>query len=187
MPKLRITIGMLLTLPRLWLASNRNPNPATASRPTDQTRDPRRPDAPAIFPSSSSTTATATPVTTRIRIHQPLEIPDQRRIRLRQPRTPRTRNTTRPGSSRVPSRNSAIPRRTVSLPTPVARTTAAIPPCPNNRAWKSRTANANGEPYVVHSGLWALPVLTGCLSVSSVAVELGKRRLNDEQLLLSPL
>jgi len=37
---------------------------------------------------------------------------------------------TRPASSLVPSRNSAIPRTTVFLPIPVARTTAAIPPRP---------------------------------------------------------
>ena len=41
---------------------------------------------------------------------------------------------TRPASNRAPDRTSAIPRTTVFLLIPVARTTAAIPPRPCERA-----------------------------------------------------
>ncbi len=61
MPKLRITIGMRRTLPRLLVGATETPAPATASPRCDQRSDAQPPPArQRASPSSSRTTATAT-------------------------------------------------------------------------------------------------------------------------------
>ncbi len=92
MPKLRVAVGMILPLPRLLIRVQPKPEP-----PQQLPGRPIRNLMPGLHqrPRDLSQALRAPPqrrlrIPTRIRIHQPLEIPKQRRIRHRQRRTPRT-------------------------------------------------------------------------------------------------
>ena len=136
MPKLRVTVRMILPLPRLGVRVQPKPKPPQElpGRPIGhlmscrlkRTRDvlqalrappQRRARIPRVSGSTNASNAPTSSGSDSVNRGRPA--PGRR---------------TRPASSRVPSRSSAIPRCTVFLLIPVARTTAAIPPGPHDRA-----------------------------------------------------
>src|SRR5450631_13377 len=95
MPKLRVTIGLIGPLPSLDVRVQPKPQPSQQlpGRPIRDLMPSRHQRARDVLQALGAPPQRRARITTRIRIHQPLQIPDQRQIRLSQPRTPRTDTT----------------------------------------------------------------------------------------------
>src|SRR5450755_4602506 len=98
MPKLRVTVGMILPLPRLGVRVQPKPEPPKQlpGRPIRNLMPGRLKRTRELLQALRRPPQRRLRIPTRIRIHQRLKRPQQLRIRVRQPRTARARATNPP-------------------------------------------------------------------------------------------